>query len=177
MAEESTIVNGEPGAHAAPQGSDRTFTQADVDRIVKERLARAKSEPPADYDELKRKAKAYDEAQEAAKSELERANDRAAKAEKALADAKAEMEHAALVSKVSAETGVPASLLHGGTEEELAASAKAVSEFAESRMPQYPHDRGGSPAGGGQVTVESIESIKSPLERVRMRAANAGLYQ
>src|SRR5690242_287289 len=57
-----------------------TFSQADVDRIVRERLARQKAQF-SDYDDLKTKATEYDKIAEAQKSELEKANERAAQAE------------------------------------------------------------------------------------------------
>ena len=57
----------------------KTFTQEEVNAIVEKRLARVKSEPPADYEELKAKAAKYDEAQEAAKSELQKATEAAEK--------------------------------------------------------------------------------------------------
>ena len=173
---ENTVNTGEQAPAAEGPAQDRTFTQEDVDRIVKERLARAKSTPPADYAAHKPKAAEWDKAQEAAKSELERANERAAKADRALADAQAAIEHSELVAKVSQETGVPASLLHGATEEELAASASAISDFVKASAPGYPRDKGGA-AGGRAVTVESIEAIKNPVERVRARAAHADLYR
>ena len=173
---ESTVNTGEQAPAAGEPAQDRTFTQEDVDRIVKERLARAKAQPPADYEELKAKAAKYDEAQEAAKSELERANERAAKAEKALADAQAAIERSELVARVSRETGVPAQLLHGATEEELSASAAAIADYARAVAPGYPRDKGGA-AGGQPVTVESIESIRNPVERVTARAAHPELYR
>lgn len=37
----------------ADDGDDKKFTQADMDRVVADRLARVKTEPPADYAELK----------------------------------------------------------------------------------------------------------------------------
>jgi hypothetical protein len=56
----------------APAVDDRTFTQADVDKIVQERLARAKTSAPPDYDDLKAKAAKFDEIEAANKSELEK---------------------------------------------------------------------------------------------------------
>jgi hypothetical protein len=53
---------------ADPSGSGeqpRTFTQEQVDKIVQERLARAKATPPADYEDLKAKAARLDEIEEA----------------------------------------------------------------------------------------------------------------
>ena len=60
----------------------KTFTQEQVDNIVRERLARAKATPPADYDELKAKAARLDEIEDAQKSELERITEQATKAQK-----------------------------------------------------------------------------------------------
>lgn len=174
---ENTVTTGNQALAAGGPAQEKTFTQEDVDRIVKERLARAKAAPPADYDELKAKAAKYDEAQEAAKSELERANERAAKAEAELEEARARMAREALVSKVSEASGVPASLLHGSTEAELAASAEAISEWAKAQRPGYPSDKGGGASGAPSVTVDSIESIKDPHERIIARAAHRNLYQ
>ena len=61
----------------AGQQSKFSFSQADVDRIVQDRLARAKAQPPADYDDLKAKAARFDELAAANKSELEKAVERA----------------------------------------------------------------------------------------------------
>lgn len=177
MAENTTVDETGAQTPAAEGSGERTFTQEQVDTIVRERLARAKAQVPPDYEELRAKAAKYDEAQEAAKSELERANERAARAEAALEEANARMAHAELVARVSRETGVPASLLHGTTEEELSASAAAVSEYVEAQRPAYPRDKGGAAAGGAPVSVDSIEAIRNPVERVRARAAHADLYR
>lgn len=50
----------------------KTFTQADVDRIVSDRLARAKSDPPPDYEDLKKKAGEFDKLEAARLSETEK---------------------------------------------------------------------------------------------------------
>lgn len=72
---------GEGGTGDGGDGG-RTFTQQDVDRIVQERLARVKTSPPADYDDLKAKAAEFDKLQEANKTELEKAQERAARLER-----------------------------------------------------------------------------------------------
>lgn len=61
-------------------GGDRTFSQADVDRIVQERLGRERQRF-SDYEDLKAKAAKLDEIEAASKSELEKATERASKAE------------------------------------------------------------------------------------------------
>lgn len=126
--------------------------------------------------ENKAKADKWDEAEEAQKSELQREREAREKAEKALSEAKAEAEHMALVSKVAKTTGVPSELLHGSTEEELTSSAQAISEFAASKNPNYPLDKGGAPKAP-EVTRESIDKITNPIERLNARAQNAHLYK
>jgi len=79
--------NSNDDAGSGGDTDDKSFTQADVDRIVRERLARAKSTPPDDYDDLKAKAAKLDELEESNRSELEKAQARAEAAEKAAAAA------------------------------------------------------------------------------------------
>lgn len=62
------------------QQEPKTFTQEEVNELMG-RTRREERGKYADYDDLKAKAARYDEAQEAAKTELEKANERAAKAE------------------------------------------------------------------------------------------------
>lgn len=57
---------------------NKTFTQAEVDSIVGERLARERQKYP-DYEELTTKAAEYDKAQEANKTELQKAQEANAK--------------------------------------------------------------------------------------------------
>lgn len=123
------------------------------------------------------KAEKLDEIEEQSKSETQKAIERAEKAERELNDLKQDAERQGLINKVAAETGIPASLLSGETEEELTASAKAISEFVESKKPGFPVDKGGSNPKSTKVTIDSIEKIKNPLERVRARAEHSELYQ
>lgn len=143
------------------------FSQADVDGIVKERLRkeRAKYEGYAKYKADAEAHADYDEvvaARDKALAEVERLSASAARRD--------------LVDKVSAETGVPGALLKGDTEEELAASARAVAAFAAAQAPAYPQDKGGG-ANPAPFTKEQIESIKDQAERVRMRAQHLDLYR
>lgn len=62
--------------------TSRTFTQADIDRIVKERLERQRQQF-ADYDDLRQKAAKLDELEDAQKSELEKLQERLAQEQKA----------------------------------------------------------------------------------------------
>lgn len=78
-----------------PPAPDKTFTQADLDRIVQERLSRQAKQFEG-YDELKEKAKKLDEIEEANRSELDKATRRAEEAE-AQATALAEANKKALI--------------------------------------------------------------------------------
>lgn len=143
------------------------FSQADVDGIVKDRLRkeRAKYEGYAQYKADAEAHADYDEvvaARDRALADVERLTASAARRD--------------LVDKVSAATGVPGSLLKGETEDELTASAEAVKAYAGSQAPAYPQDKGGG-ASPSPITRDQIESIKDPVERVRVRAQHIDLYQ
>lgn len=88
-----------------PQPADepRTFTQDDVDRIVKDRVARVKATPPDDYEELKSAKEELDRIKAENQTELERAQSRAAELERQAADAIADRQDALLRSAVVAE--------------------------------------------------------------------------
>lgn len=64
----------EPANDSAQQDNGKTFTQADVDRLIADRLARAEKKY-ADYGDLKKKATELDKLQDAQKSEVEKLND------------------------------------------------------------------------------------------------------
>lgn len=114
---------------------ERTFTQAELDAIVQDRLKRERDKY-ADYDSLKEKAQQYDEAKEAEKTELEKATERAAALQTELDGLKHLNEVRALRDKVALATGVPAALLSAETEEELTEQANRILEFAKPNT--YP---------------------------------------
>lgn len=139
------------GAQNAPQ-QERTFTQAQVDAIVAERLGREKAKF-ADYDTLKEKADKYDAAEEANKSDLQKAQDAAAKAQQELADLKAANTAREMRAKVAKETGVPESLLSGDDETACRAQAQAIQDYAKGTGVGFPNPKDGGevkkPAAGG----------------------------
>ncbi len=101
---------GDAGAAGAGDGggaAERTFTPADVERIVKERLARAKTTPPEDYEDLKAKAARLAEIEESNKTELEKERDRAAKAEERANKIEAEAKETRLRAAIIAEAAKP----------------------------------------------------------------------
>lgn len=147
--ETKTVVTGTTTAGAINQdvittqgAPEKTFTQADVDRIVTNRLAKY-----SDYDTLKAKAEKFDEAEEASKSELQKAIDKANKLQSELDDLTRQNTIRQVRDEVSQTTGVPASLLTGSTKEECEAQAKAIAEYKAQATPAaYPSVKdGGDP--------------------------------
>gem|GEM_PF-72687 len=100
----------------------------------------------------------------------------AAKAEAEAQQLREQKARGDLAAKVSAATGVPASLIQGATEAEMQASADAIASFAKAAKPNVPSDKGGA-ANQHAITPEGIEGIKDPVARVRARAQNLSLYE
>ena len=151
MADEQTqATEGTTQTAAAEQsGSERTFTQAEVDEIVRKRVARVKATVPDDYGELKEKAARLDQLEEASKSERQRVTERAEALKKELDGIKAEQQRQQLVASVAKEMGVDAELLAmtSGTTEDDVRKAAEVIKAKFGAVPGYqpdPHDEGGS---------------------------------
>ena len=108
----------------------RTFSQDEVNAIVGNRLAEEKVKY-ADYEDLKAKAAKFDEVEEANKSELQKATERAATLEQELNSMKKAEEVRTIRETVAKETGIPAHLLTGTTEEECKAQAAAIADYAK----------------------------------------------
>lgn len=105
-----------PPAETAPEAPEADY-KAEAEKwkaLSRQNEAQAKANAE--------KAKRFDEFEEAQKTELQKAEERAAEAV-----ARAEKaEQTALRAEVAANTGVPLNLLHGTTAEELQASADAA---------------------------------------------------
>lgn len=140
-----------------PPAADRTFTQEQVDRIVQERLSRAKSTPPSDYEDLKAKAAKLDELEQANATELEKAVARAEKAEaerqSAIEAANKRLVEAAVLAEATAQKAIRPEHLHRlidtgqvtvGDDGQVTGAKEAVEAFLKAN-PEYV----GSPAGGG----------------------------
>lgn len=121
------------------EGQNRTFTQEEVNAIVGKRLAEEKGKY-SDYEEIKAKAAKFDEAEEANKSELQKAMERANNLEAELNGLKKSEEIRQTRERIATETGIPANLLTGDTEESCKAQAEAIKAFA---TPNYPKVKDG----------------------------------
>jgi len=145
---------------------DRTFTQAELDQIIAKRLSKY-----SDYDDAKTKAAEFDKLAEAQKTELQKAQERAEKAETAAQDA--------LRKAFAAEKGVPAGLITGKTQQEWEAAAAAALEWKGHQAPQTPppsftHALGntGTPPAGGDIDAQIAEAEKSRNFALSIRLKN-----
>lgn len=127
---------------------EKTFTQSELDQIISERLKRER-EKYIDYDSLKEKAQKLDQIEEDAKSELQKAQERAEKLQTELSELKHAEEVRAIRDKVAQSTGVPSSLLTGETEEACSEQAAGILSFKSSM--NYPTVKDG---GEVQKTIE-----------------------
>ncbi len=110
MSEASEATSTVDATQGEPAEKERTFTQSEMDAIIGDRLKRERAKY-ADYEEAKAKAAQYDAAQEAAKSDLEKAVEERDKLKAKLDALEAEKAHADAVAKAASEHGVDAALL------------------------------------------------------------------
>lgn len=132
---------------------EKTFSQAELDAIVSDRLKRERSKYEG-FEELKAKAAKLDELEEASKTELQKATEKAEALEAELNGLKKAESVRDMRDKVATETGVPAALLHGEDEESCKAEAQNILSFAKAN--------GGYPVvkDGGEVTNTTKPSTR-----------------
>jgi len=170
-------VADDPDNTPDPDKGERSFTQADVDRIVQSRLAEEKKRH-ADYDELKAKAQKLDEQEAANQSELEKANAKLAEAEKRANEAQARADRLeVVVSKALDEeqakrVTTAAKRLVGSSREELEADADdLLSSFAkpgdgEPPKPTPPGKPSEDLKGGGDPSAAPSPDIRKIVEDI-----------
>ena len=110
------------------QNTEKTFTQAELDAIVKDRLKRA-NEKYSDYEALKEKAAKFDELEAANKTELEKATEQVKTLKAELEGIKKSSEISAMRTKIATENNVPIELLTGSTEEECTTQVTKIKEL------------------------------------------------
>lgn len=144
-----TLTQGAPAENDAKE--QRMFTQEEFEAELGKRVFRERNKY-ADYEELKAKAAKFDEAEEASKSELQKAveeRDKLASKLKALEDEKA---HAEAVAKAAAEHGVDAGLLS-----RMAGDVEENAQFLKQQMADAPKYRAVQDGGeaGSPINVKS----------------------
>ena len=157
----------------APEG-EKKFSQADVDAIVKSRLDRERGKY-SDYEDLKAKAEKFDAAEEAQKTELQKATERAEALQAQLDSMNRANEVRNTREKVSQELGVPVSLLTGEDEETCRNQGMQILEFAKKTT--YPTVQDGGETHTPAMTKAEILSIKNNKERLKAIEENIELFQ
>lgn len=143
----------EPVDPPAEADEGRTFTQADLDRIVAERLAREKAKF-SDYDDLKAQAGKLAEIEDANKSELDKLREEydALKGTVAATEAKAMRAEVAMAKGL---TAAQAKRLVGTTLEELEADADEIAEA-------FPAASGAKPPPSQRPAVADLKGGSDP---------------
>lgn len=137
------MENTEINVQEATQTEERTFTQAELNAIVQKRLGEQAAKY-GNYEELKEKALKFDEIEDKAKTELQKATERADALEKELEGMKKADAVRKIREEVSKETGVPAHLINGETKEQCEEQARAIMTFAKPSS--YPVVKDGGEA-------------------------------
>ena len=165
QAADAATAQAEPAADAQgqPAGGPRTYTEEELDRIVKGRIDKQNGKHKSEMDK--------------ASADLAEAVHRAEQAEAERDALRAAAEARELRGRVAAEEGVPADLVSGEDEEQMRACAKRLSEFARSRAATYPSVGREDSSGGRAVTRDDVLAIKDPAKRVDAIAANLGLFK
>lgn len=174
----------EGGDDPNPGGPSGNFTppatQADLDRIIGERVARERAKY-ADYADLKDKATKYDEVVEADKTELQKEREAREAAEANAQRLQAAVDIAGWKAEVSKATGVPADVLAGSTKEEIEAHAEVLKPLIAQQAP--PADPpvptvGTTPQTPGNVSIHdqvaAAEAAGNPALVAALKAAQIG---
>ena len=143
-----------------PAADTRTFSQAEVDAIVGERLSRERAKF-ADYEDLKQAAQELAQS----KADLKTAKEATEALQRQVDDLNRDIQIRNAREKASAEKGVPASLLKGTTEEECMKEADELIKW-RGTLPNYPESRDGgavSDFSGGKTRDKFAEWAKANL--------------
>lgn len=158
------------------QANERTFTQAELDEIIRRHDGKTFAKY-ADYEELKEKATKYDEAVESEKSELQKATEKAESLQQELETMKKADEVRKIREKVATETGVPANLLYGETEEACKAIADGINAYKlGSTKTVAPNVKDGGETHTPTATKEQIFAIKDEKARIKAIEENIELF-
>ena len=157
MAEENEPEKGNQGDEFKPITS-----QEELNKLIGARIAKVESRF-ADYEDIKAKAAKVDEAEEAAKTELQKAQERIAQLE----NDNAGLSRNALAAKIAAEEGVIPEVLHGTTEEEMRAAAARVKEWANQGRKPAPKPQSLSSGSGGEPKTGEKGRAAAALRSMR----------
>lgn len=150
-------------------GAGQTFTQADVDRIVRDRIARERAKY-ADYDDLKERASEADKSKTALERIEAKLGEQIARADRA--------ERESLIRDVAAELGVPVKVarkFEGKTRDELLADGReTLTEMGIEPDKGKRSNAGGKPpaADKDDTDAEDKDEADTDAPRGRQQAAD-----
>lgn len=153
---------------------ERTFTQEEVNSIVKERLARAKAAVPDDYEVLKEKAARYDEAEERDRSELQKATEKAERLQAQVDELVRQEERRKAISAAVEAYGVDASILSRMTGD-IEENAQLLKARAEEQR-KYPKVDDGGESATPAMTKADILAIEDERSRLKAIQDNIDLF-
>lgn len=136
------------------QEQEKTFTQAEVNSFLMREEKKIKAKY-ADYADLQAKASKLDELEEANKSALEKANEKAAKLQAELDGIKKAAELREMREKIATENNIPANLLTGTTEEECNAQVESIKGLLNANGIPTSVSDGGEPNHSGKVSNQT----------------------
>lgn len=165
------VLGGAEGTEGAPPPADKggaesttegkTFTQADLDRVIGERLARER-ENFKDYDSLKAAADELAKIKDGQKTELEKSNGERDELKARLAEvesSKAASDLALLRREIASDKGLTDPKLvkrvGGGTREEIEADVVELLEVQGVRGKPKPNPQQGNPSSGTGSSIAS----------------------
>lgn len=133
------------------ENTEKTFTQSELDAVVKDRLKRER-EKYADYEDIKAKATKFDELEQANKSELEKANEQVNALKAELEGIRKANELRDLRNRIANENNVPVELLTGTTEEECTTQVGKIREMLTANGVPTSVSDGGEVSHSGKVS-------------------------
>lgn len=158
------------------QEPEKTFTQSELNAILTDRLARERGKY-SDYEELKSKAAQFDAAEEARKTELQKATERADALQKQLDDMKKAGEIRAMKDKVMQETGLPADMMEFLTgEDEEACMAQAKKLVERTKASGFPNVKDSGETRTPGITKAEILAIKNEKDRLKAIREHIDLF-
>lgn len=150
--EETANMQANETQDSAEVKETKTFTQDELNQIVSERVKKERQKFEG-FDEIKDKAAKYEKLQEESKSDLQKAEEEAARLKQELDSMKSAEKLRQIKAEVSAKSGIPESLLTGATEEACEEQAQAIKDFVgrkieEAKANGYPIVRDGGEVNG-----------------------------
>ena len=163
----------ETPTQGAPAEPERTFTQAEMDAIIGDRLKRERAKY-ADYEDVKAKAQQFDAAQEAAKTDLEKVVEERDRLKAQVEQWESERVRAEQVAKAAAEHGVDPALLA-----RMAGDVDENAQFLKQQLaaqPRYPTLNDQGDPKPQTASKADIMAIRDPVERLKAIAANKDIF-